>query len=458
MDQANTVRPHTVANTKKITWMRPTHHSAPIYQVDIGAPWWSFRKSTTVMLKNKNQKHKINRTVAAVLFVKCFYERRAITMSCLHPNIYLKYSKTLINKQGEKYNAVKILKESEIYQYELYKPEVYFNFPEKDPYIWEGKRKYKILEVGKTRCGKCDGCKWDNAKEWATRGALESLEYKNNWFITFTYNDEKIPRTEDHEESYTNKFTGEKYEIDDPEATTLWLEDMQTVIRAIRDHWRNCKNHDGIRFYGCGEYGPTTNRPHYHYIFFNLPIEEKDLILLGKNRNGQPLYTHKKIQELWGKGHIALGKVTWESCAYVAQYCTKKKGGSLYGELKERYYKEQGKMPEFTHMSRKPGIGKAYYEKNFWDIYKNDEIIIATKKGVKTIKPSSYYDRLFDLDGYGEYLEELKEKRKQAAQENMECEMSRTTLTEKEYLQQKERTLKDRTKILTREGLQPQLK
>lgn len=381
-------------------------------------------------------------------------------MSCNHPNVYVKYNKKLINKQGEPYFAVHIAKADEIERYENYLTNEQLKdwYKLENPYIWEGKRKYRILEIGECRCGKCQGCKFDDAKAMATRCALESLAWKHNWFITLTYDEKHLPRSEDHEESYTNKFTGEKYEIDDPEACTLWLPDIQDFIKDLRRQWEYHFKHQGIRFYGCGEYGPTTGRAHYHYIFFNLPIDPEELKPLGRNRNGQTLYTCERIRNIWKKGHIALGKVTWESCAYVAQYCTKKQGQNLYGEIKEEWYKRQGKIPEFVHMSRKPGIGKCYYEKNWWDIYKNDEIIIQCKNGSKSVKPSRYYDNLFDQDGYGEYLDELKEKRRETAKENMKCILDRTTLTEKEYLLQRERTLKDRTKILKRNGLDTPLK
>ena len=42
-------------------------------------------------------------------------------------------------------------------------------------------------------CGQCIGCRLDYSRNWANRAYLESLNYKYNYFITFTYNDENIP-------------------------------------------------------------------------------------------------------------------------------------------------------------------------------------------------------------------------------------------------------------------------
>lgn len=371
-------------------------------------------------------------------------------MPCNHPLVGLQYSKVLLNKQGEKYNAIKILNSEEISRYENF--DNFEEWPSYAKWIWEGKKRYKIKKVIQIPCGKCEGCRLDQAREMSIRCALESLEWKENHFITLTYDDKHIPKTRDHIRARTNEITGEVHEIDNEEENTLWYPDFQKFMKDLREYWRTHYNHTDIRFYMCGEYGPKTNRAHIHAIIYNLPIEPEDLIPYTRNKYGQMRYTCPVIENIWKKGFVTVADVSWETCCYVAQYCTKKKGGTLYGEIKEDFYKRQGKMPEFTQCSRRPGIGKAYFEKNFWDIYKDDQIMLKAKTGLKKVRPSSYYDKLFEDEGYEEYLKELKEKRQEVAKENMKCILSRTTLTEKEYLLQREKALHDKRKKFKRDG------
>lgn len=49
---------------------------------------------------------------------------------------------------------------------------------------------------------------------------------------------------------------------------------------------------------------------------------------------------------------------------------------------------------EFTLSSRRPGIGRNYYESHKTDIYLTDEIFFNGKK----FKPPRYFDKLYELD------------------------------------------------------------
>ena len=70
-----------------------------------------------------------------------------------------------------------------------------------------------------------------------------------------------------------------------------------------------------------------------------------------KTEIGHALYTSKIIDETWGLGRCWIGDVSFESAAYVARYIVKK----VTGERAEAYY--VGRKPEYTTMSRRPGIG-----------------------------------------------------------------------------------------------------
>lgn len=59
------------------------------------------------------------------------------------------------------------------------------------------------------------------------------------------------------------------------------------------------------------------------------------------------------MRSAWGKGHIYLGDVTKDSASYVAGYVTK--GWQHENEFTAPLLK--GRPPEFSRMSKRPGIG-----------------------------------------------------------------------------------------------------
>lgn len=248
-------------------------------------------------------------------------------------------------------------------------------------------------------CGRCIDCRLARSKDWANRCMLETKEHKDNYFITLTYDDEHLPKG-----NGIDTETGELYETE-----TLKPKDMQDFMKRLRSHYLRKYKVENIRFYGCGEYGEKYGRPHYHLIVFGLPIF--DLKPDHKSKKGNMNYTSKEIQELWGKGLIAIGTVTWDSCAYTARYIIKKQVGEYADEL----YKVIGKEKEFVRMSRRPGIAKNFYEQNKNKIYNTDEIFISTNKGVQKIKPARYYDKLFDIDNHAE-MEKIKKARQELAE------------------------------------------
>jgi hypothetical protein len=282
-------------------------------------------------------------------------------------------------------------------------------------------------------CGQCTECRLARSREWATRCMLESKEHKQNYFITLTYDEEHLPKGQAIETT-----TGEIYEVG-----TLNDKDMQEFWKRLRITWKRKYNIENIRYYYCGEYGETYGRPHYHAICFGLPIY--DLKTDHKSKKGNMNYISKEIEKIWGKGRVAIGTVTWDSCAYTARYIMKKQTG----KGNEEYYKILGVKPEFVRMSRRPGIGKNYYENNKDSIYDIDGIYISTKKGVQKIKPSKYYDKLYDIDNH-ERLENIKEARKATA-ELTEQQITRSTdMTAREIRETKEQSKKIAQRTLKR--------
>ncbi|QCS36243.1 replication initiator protein [Capybara microvirus Cap1_SP_175] len=297
----------------------------------------------------------------------------------------------------------------------------------------ENNEEYEWIRVP---CGNCLACKIQKSKEWAIRLECEAKQYETNYFLTLTYDEEHKPYKEIFE--YNDK----KYY--DPGTWNGYLikEDAIRFLNSFRKYCSREYKWDGIRFYMVGEYGSLGQRPHYHAILLNCP-KLKDLKPIGSNRKTKDAYlTSERIEHIWGKGFITIGEVTWQSMLYVAGYCQKKLNGSIGKEL----YARAGQTPPFANMSRKPGIGKYFFDENKIKIYDCDEII--NSKGL-AVKPPQYYDKM--MEKYDkELMENIKERRKIKAK-NYEIEkMKKTTLNIKEQMEVEERTKIEKLKRYNR--------
>lgn len=221
-------------------------------------------------------------------------------------------------------------------------------------------------------CGQCIGCRLEHSRQNAVRATHEASLYKQNCFLTLTYNDENLPRN-----SFIDK------------------NDPVLFMKRLRKRFG-----DGIRSYGCAEYGEKFGRPHYHICLFNHDFSDKQLHKITPR--GDHLYTSEQLSELWPKGHALIGDLTFESAAYVARYVTKK----ITGALKEFHYEfidEHGEIlqrpPEQpVCVSRRPGIGKPWLDANHLDVYPRD-ILVLDRKGKKVkARPPKYYDRRYEID------------------------------------------------------------
>lgn len=219
-------------------------------------------------------------------------------------------------------------------------------------------------------CGQCIGCRLERSRQWAIRCLHESQLYKENAFITLTFNQETL------------KKRGNPY--------TVRLRDFQLFMKRLRKNTGR-----KIRFFHCGEYGDKNRRPHYHACLFNYDFPDKKL---WSTQNKIRLYTSEILEATWQhQGFCTIGDVTFQSAAYVARYIMKK----ITGERAADHYKfidpETGEVfdlePEYTSMSKKPGLGKGWFEKYSSDVFPSDQIIINGKKS----KPPRYYDSQYEI-------------------------------------------------------------
>lgn len=176
-------------------------------------------------------------------------------------------------------------------------------------------------------CGSCKECKLQYSKQWAIRCAAEAYCYPHNYnyFVTLTYNNENLPVC-----TWTDPITGEYIGVN----PTLSKSDLQEFMHSLRDYFRYHFNFDGIRFFGCGEYG-SKGRPHYHLLLFNCPLFLlRDFPAPGNFHSvsdlGNRLYNSDILTNIWNKGFVLFSEFTVDTAAYTARYTLKK--ANLPGE------------------------------------------------------------------------------------------------------------------------------
>ena len=164
-----------------------------------------------------------------------------------------------------------------------------------------------------------------------------------------------------------------------------------TVGSPERDEWLE-KNE--IRFYMCGEYGDENWRPHYHAILFNCEFPDK--VYWRKTATGYPQFRSKILEDLWGLGNCEFGSVTFKSAAYVARYIMKKVNGDEAAFHYCDVDPDTGEIlseitPEFSRMSRRPGIGSRWLKRFMPDVYPHGYVVVDGRK----VRPPRFYDQLF---------------------------------------------------------------
>lgn len=287
-------------------------------------------------------------------------------------------------------------------------------------------------------CGQCVGCRLDYSRQWANRCMLELQYHDSAYFVTLTYDDKHIPVN-----YYGDDVTGEAHE-----SYTLSKRDVQLFMKRLRKRFSDCD----IRFFLSGEYGSNTFRPHYHAIIFGLKLD--DLVPYKKSELGFTYFNSDSLQKCWSIydpdtctfdpiGFAVVANVTWETCAYTARYVMKK----LKGE-EAAFYDKFNILPEFTLMSRKPGIGRKYFD-DHPDLYQYDRIHLPSRDRGVSFRPPKYYDYLYDIE-HPEEMAAIKEKRRYFAQELSKAKLASTNLDYLDYLSVEENSLSNKIKKLER--------
>lgn len=242
-------------------------------------------------------------------------------------------------------------------------------------------------------CGSCDGCLLERSRQWAVRCVHEASMHAANCFVTLTFSEAFLPPG-----GSLVKHRGRC--------------DCDGLCRTFAGFMKRLRKefaHEKIRYFHCGEYGDQLGRPHYHAAIFGFDFPDK---VQWSVRKGLPVWRSPVLEVLWPFGQSELGTVTFESAAYVARYVLKKM--TRYGR-KRRYESldcESGEVvvlePEYTTMSRRPGIGASWFAKFGGEVFPADSIVL---RGAE-MKPPRFYFGRYELQDAAGALEVARERRR----------------------------------------------
>ena len=221
-------------------------------------------------------------------------------------------------------------------------------------------------------CGQCAECRLKRSREWAVRCMHEASLHDDNCFLTLTYSGDSMS------------------------SVSLEYSDFSAFMKRLRARYPL----DRFSFFACGEYGETNPktkvvdggkyRAHFHALLFGFQFPDRvPCKLLG----GADMFNSAILNATWGHGDCKIGDVTFESAAYVARYAMKKVTGDL-AKAAYTIITEDGEMiertPEMLVMSKRPAIGKRWFDKFGKHVYLRDKVIA---RGVE-MQPPRYYDKL----------------------------------------------------------------
>lgn len=249
------------------------------------------------------------------------------------------------------------------------------------------------------RCNKCDSCASHYKNQWAVRCAMEMHFHKQSCCLTLTYDEEHLPENE-----------------------MLCKKDMQNFMKRYRDHLKRnlpdrphpftgeMESHK-IRYIYCGEYGSNGGRPHYHVLVFGHDFDDKQPY--NRTKSGVQ-YQSDVLDELWGNGIATIGEGGMEAAHYVAGYIAKKLQTEKINGKNFTVDKSTGEIifkdSEFLEMSRRPAIGRWFYDKWRTDIYPADEVVLINNGRAVTYPVPTYFDKCLKEE-YPELWQKVKAKR-----------------------------------------------
>lgn len=269
-------------------------------------------------------------------------------------------------------------------------------------------------------CGKCLGCRQAHATQWANRCTDEARQFRNNSFLTLTYNDRFIPPeghlSSRHLQLFLKRLRKKVHRVLASEATTTRSSSGPAPPPHIRDACRTVVSNPRktLRYFACGEYGDDTGRPHYHLLIFNADFPGDQI---GSSK-GQPLRVSPIIEDCWTdprtKEPYGIHTVSTADpgavAGYIAKYALKHQHQTARGHTDS-----DGVWKPAPFLRQSKGLGKAWLEKYHSDLVrgyivnngKKQPIPRYYKTKLKEVYTDTYerlqhYEQQYRLDNQGD--------------------------------------------------------
>lgn len=286
-------------------------------------------------------------------------------------------------------------------------------------------------------CGQCMSCRLQYSRQWADRCLMELKYHDSAYFVTLTYSDEWLNR--DDQIGKTRRFYASDENGSASVSLSLYKKDLQDFFKRLRYEFPD----DKIRYFACGEYGDKSKRPHYHAIIYGLHLN--DLKYYKLSNLNEIYYNSEKLNSIWKRGYVVVGSVSWQSCAYVARYVTKKAKGVTADS-----YATFNMDPEFVVMSRRPGIGYGYLEEHKEDFLRFGETFLSdVDRSIRCMTPR-YFKQKLDLTD-ADRMEIIRNRQIKKAKDCVDAKLELCDYDIQELRKIEEDNLIERSKALKRE-------
>lgn len=216
---------------------------------------------------------------------------------------------------------------------------------------------FKALHQTVYNCGKCIFCRKRKATELALRCVLHASIYKQNCFLTLTYDEKKdgyhnefnYPDIQDFKKSLREFVSSGEY---------CDLRTKKIKRRRLPKEYRQ-----KIEIFNVHEYG-RNGKKHWHLVVFGWKPEDCRPF---SGNGGFPLSTSRDLSKIWPHGFHTIGDVSLASAMYQAQYTQKDFQYSHAGTSRRSH-------------SKHSGIARPYFERHYEQILRLGFVPFGGKK------------------------------------------------------------------------------